>query len=128
MRPLREDVNNVYGDDDEYGEGEMPAWDTIAEGNPKLARALESAANTLSMSKGQTKENRAKIFKDLIANWHPDRHATTNLSDIATRVFQWLQVVKKWYMDEGDNVGSINMPLPDNPDDDNPGDLDTWRQ
>jgi len=126
MRPLREDVNAVYGDDDEYGEGEMPAWDTIAEGNPKLARALENAAGTLSMSKVQSKENRAKIFKDLLANWHPDRHATTNLSDIATKVFQWLQVVKNWYLEEGEELGSINMPLPDNPE--NPADIDTGRE
>lgn len=116
MRPNRANANDTYGDD-EYGAGEMPAWDSIAEGNPTLAKALANAANTLSMSKVQPLEVRQKLFKDLLANSHPDKHilSAPGLLDTATKVFQWLQTVKPWYLDENAEFGSVNMPLDDNP-------------
>lgn len=112
QRPLRENIQGY--EEDEYGEGEMPAWDVIAEGNPKLAAALESCANTLSLTRVQTMENREKIFKELVRQWHPDRHVGKTTADMATKVFQWLQVVKPWYMEENVSAGlpTDMAPLP----------------
>mmetsp|Transcript_79628 Transcript_79628/g.140919 ORF Transcript_79628/g.140919 Transcript_79628/m.140919 type:complete len:950 (-) Transcript_79628:145-2994(-) len=112
QRPKRENIHTY--EEDEYGEGEMPAWDVIAEGNPALAQALESCANTLSLTRVQTKENREKILKELIRQWHPDRHSGQATQANATKVFQWLQVVKTWYMDDTNQPGMPTdmAPLP----------------
>jgi hypothetical protein len=116
-RPLRETLHNAYGDE-EYGEGEMPNWDVIAEGNPKLASYLHQVADTLSMTRCQKMDQRQKIFKGLQTEWHPDRHATSGDADNATKVFQWLQVVKKWYLEvnEGPDIEQQQLPGMDDPD------------
>eukprot|EP00435_Cladocopium_sp_Y103_P063369 s419_g25.t1 len=62
-RPLREDLNHTY-EDDSFGEGEMPRWDTVAQGDPDLALELQKVAEALSTSKEQSLKNRNKIFKD----------------------------------------------------------------
>lgn len=115
MRPSRETVNNTYEED--YGEGEMPSWDIISEGNPELAAALREVADTLTITRSQSGVNRQKILKTLITDWHPDRHTASGQEFIATKVFQWLQVVKDWYM-EVDPQGQTTeqQPLPDSPD------------
>jgi len=110
-RPLRETVNNVYAEWDANSD-EMPSWEMIAEGNPKLAKILQDVSETLSMTKSQTEENRIRIMKTLVTEWHPDRHFDTADKANATRVFQWLQGVKNWYMDAGGGVEGENMPLP----------------
>jgi len=114
-RPIRETVNSVYGDEDDWGEGEMPSWEVVSQGNPELAKALHDVADTLSITRGQTLENRTKVFKNLVTEWHPDRHASSGKGDIATKVFQWLQVVKQWYMDS-QAPELVQQPLPDDPD------------
>jgi len=119
-RPLRETVNSPYGDDDDYGEGEMPSWEVISQGNPALAEALHSVADTLSMTKAQSQSNRQKIFKGLITDWHPDRHAALGDVEIATKVFQWLQVVKSWYLQESTGPEMEQQPLPGYDDPDRP--------
>merc|ERR1712032_208817 len=87
----------------------------MGEGNPKLAKILQDVAETLSMTKGQTEENRTKIMKSLVTEWHPDRHIDETDQANATRVFQWLQSVKGWYMDAEGRVDGENMPLPQHP-------------
>jgi len=119
-RPLRETLHNAYGGaaEDEWGEGEMPSWDTLVQGNPELAASLKDVADTLSMTRSQSVSNKTKIFKNLQTEWHPDRHqGQPGEAEMATKVFQWLQVVKAWYMDsEGPAELSNQQPLPDNPD------------
>ncbi|CAK8988846.1 unnamed protein product [Durusdinium trenchii] len=106
-RPLRETLNHTY-EEDSFGEGEMPRWDTVAQGDPELALELQKVADALSTSKGQSLRNRNKIFKALITDWHPDRAQN---SYRATRVFQWLQVVKPWYLEEKEAVAGELPPL-----------------
>merc|ERR1719330_2005737 len=115
MRPCRETVNNVF--DDSYGPGEMPNWDVLSEGNPELAAALREVADTLSITRTQALSNRSKIMKTLVADWHPDRHTSSGQQVIATKVFQWLQVVKEWYLEDDPSSGTASeqQPLPDNP-------------
>jgi len=116
MRPLRETVNNIYGDDVE--EDQMPSWEVISQGNPALATALREVAEALSMTKGQAMVNRTKLFKNLVTDWHPDRHTSSGDAAVATKVFQWLQVVKPWYLEESAEPASDSQPLPgfDDPD------------
>eukprot|EP00434_Breviolum_minutum_P015854 symbB.v1.2.013968.t1/scaffold1004.1/size147139/3 len=107
-RPLRETLNHTY-EEDSFGEGEMPRWDTVAQGDPDLALELQKVADALSTSKEQSLKNRTKIFKAFITDWHPDR-APKNGVHIATKVFQWLQVVKPWYLEEQDGAMTGEMP------------------
>jgi len=111
MRPLRETINNMYGAD-EIGVNEMPSWEVVSAGDPKLATALREVADTLSITKSQALTNRNKIFKSLVTDWHPDRHTSTGESAIATKVFQWLQVVKPWYFEASDEPETDQQPLP----------------
>eukprot|EP00913_Durusdinium_trenchii_P002032 g1878.t1 len=106
-RPLRETLNHTY-EEDSFGEGEMPRWDTVAQGDPELALELQKVADALSTSKGQSLRNRNKIFKALITDWHPDRAQN---SYRATRVFQWLQVVKPWPWASQRVHASIRQPF-----------------
>jgi len=115
MRPLRETVNNLYGDLD--SEEDMPSWEVVSMGDPKLAAQLREVADTLSITKTQSLANRTKLFKALAADWHPDRHASSGDAAAATKVFQWLQVVKPWYLEGGAEFPADQQPLPvDNPD------------
>jgi len=109
-RPLRETLNQKFEEDD-FGAGEMPRWDTVAQGDPDLALELQKVAETLSTTKSQSLVNRGKVFKALIADWHPDRHESSGNSHIATKVFQWLQVVKSWYLEEKSSFSSEQQPL-----------------
>jgi len=113
MRPSRETVNNAY--DDDYGEGEMPSWDLIYENNPALAAALREVADTLTITRSQSIANRQKIIKSLVTEWHPDRHTSSGQEGIATKVFQWLQVVKNWYLEADPEPIGDQQPLPDDP-------------
>lgn len=110
-RPLRETLNHTF-EEDSFGAGEMPRWDTVAQGDPDLALELSKVAETLSMTKSQTAQHRGRIFKGLITDWHPDRHAASGNSHIATKIFQWLQVVKSWYLEEQVDVAGEQQPLP----------------
>lgn len=105
-RPLREDMNHTY-EDDSFGEGEMPRWDTVAQGDPELALELQKVAEALSTSKEQSLKNRNKIFKALVMDWHPDRAKDPELS---TKVFQWLQVVRPWYLEEKEEPAVVELP------------------
>lgn len=117
-RPQRATVNHLYGDEDDYGEGEMPSWEVVSQGNPRLAEELTKVADALSRTRSQSKENRARLFKALIADWHPDKHTSTGQAEIATKVFQWLQVVKTWYLEAEPGAAGNQQELPglDNPD------------
>merc|ERR1712000_318272 len=77
--------------------------ETLAAGNPKLAAALQSVAEALNASRAQPLEARNRFFRNLAAEWHPDKHAASpdDSEAVATKVFQWLQVVKPWYLDGG---------------------------
>jgi len=119
-RPQREIATPVYGDDD-YGEGEMPSWEVISQGNPALAEALHHVADTLSVTKSQSLAHRQRLFKGLVTDWHPDRHAASGDMEVATKVFQWLQVVKAWYLQEGTaGPEPEQQPLPGYDDPDRP--------
>mmetsp|Transcript_70108 Transcript_70108/g.216814 ORF Transcript_70108/g.216814 Transcript_70108/m.216814 type:complete len:731 (-) Transcript_70108:71-2263(-) len=118
-RPHRETATPVY-DEEDYGEGEMPNWEVISQGNPALAEALHHVADTLSMTKSQSQAHRQKLFRGLLADWHPDRHAASGDVEIATKVFQWLQVVKTWYLQESTGPESEQQPLPGYDDPDRP--------
>ncbi|CAE8589291.1 unnamed protein product [Polarella glacialis] len=68
----------------------------------------------LSSTKMQLAQNRVKIFKALVTDWHPDRHASAGKERVATKVFQWLQVVKSWYLEESSaSSEGHQQPLPD---------------
>lgn len=110
MRPLRETVNNIYGD--EADEDHMPSWEIISQGNPALATALREVAEALSITKGQSLVSRTKLFKNLVTDWHPDRHTSSGDATVATKVFQWLQVVKPWYLEASTEPASDSQPLP----------------
>uniref|UniRef100_A0A7S1WYD6 J domain-containing protein n=1 Tax=Alexandrium catenella TaxID=2925 RepID=A0A7S1WYD6_ALECA len=118
-RPIRETAHPVY-DEDDYGEGEMPSWEVISQGNPALAEALHHVADTLSMTKSQSLAHRQKILKGLVTDWHPDRHTASGDQEIATKVFQWLQVVKTWYLQESTGPEMEQQPLPGYDDPDRP--------
>ncbi|CAJ1390767.1 unnamed protein product [Effrenium voratum] len=60
--------------------------------------SAEIVAEALSGSKGRQLKDRTKIFKALITEWHPDRAGSN--AHVATKVFQWLQVVKAWYLED----------------------------
>eukprot|EP00930_Biecheleria_cincta_P028311 TRINITY_DN19745_c0_g2_i1.p1 TRINITY_DN19745_c0_g2~~TRINITY_DN19745_c0_g2_i1.p1 ORF type:complete len:890 (-),score=213.80 TRINITY_DN19745_c0_g2_i1:44-2686(-) len=112
-RPLRETVNHQYNAEDDFGAGEMPRWDVVAEGNPALAEKLKEVAETLSNTKAQSAKYRARVFKTLVTEWHPDRHTATPEGDgqeLATKIFQWLQAVKSWYLEEDREAGDDGRP------------------
>jgi len=112
-RPLRESLNRLYDDLDVGNLHQMPDWENIArDGNPELAKALRDAAATLVATRTQSEEHRTRVFRGLLSEWHPDRHAADvgnnaggddswraacTRQQIATRVFQWLQAAKLWY-------------------------------
>merc|ERR1712194_674931 len=77
---------------------------------------LRSVAETLGATRGHPLDSRTKIFRSLAAEWHPDRHTSTGQEEIATKVFQWLQVVKSWFLETGSSVQVEQQPLPDDPD------------
>merc|ERR1712136_599153 len=89
---------------------EMPIWEKISL-DPEVAAVLQSVADTLTATKGQTAENRAKVFRNLVTDWHPDRHVAKSVGT-ATKVFQWLQEVKSWYLDSA-RQELENQPLQD---------------
>lgn len=120
-RPLRETVNQQYSaEDDLDAAGKMPSWNAVAEGNPALAEKLKEVADTLSSTKAQSAKYRARVFKTLVTEWHPDRHTAGpegDAQELATKIFQWLQAVKPWYLEEGRDAGDDGQPeqrpLPD---------------
>lgn len=115
-RPLRHDPANMTYKDDQWGEDAMPSWELVSKGKPALAEVLHKVAETLSSTRALSSSSRAKIFKDLAREWHPDRHRGGAAAETATNVFQWLQAVKSWYMEASFQVEKSQPELPDDPD------------
>lgn len=91
----------------------MPSWEAISADSPALAQALREIADALSATKEQSLPSKMKLFKNLLTDWHPDRRQRGGEEvDFATKVFQWLQVVKAWYFDAGGGEVDDARPLP----------------
>ena len=58
--------------------------------------------STLRMTHGKDAATKGIIYKDLVKQWHPDKHSPA-MKKIATRVFQLIQSRKNWYLDNSSN-------------------------
>jgi len=85
----------------------MPKFDDVDD--PELFKALQMICNNLSRSRSQDMKAREGVFKTLITDWHPDKNRSK--VELATKVFQWLQKARAWYMQEGSDVVSDNAPI-----------------
>jgi len=144
-RPMRE---QLFGRQDEES-SKTPDFEALVAGIDSAMRAqLRELADALTATKDQPLARRAKLFKSLLTEWHPDRHAAAVESSdsdndkippdqpgstvesgavegeqqqmkqnksTATKIFQWLQLVKSWYLEEEEDSGlwtDVNPELP----------------
>lgn len=120
-RPVREDEEEgAEVAEDAEVESEMPPLPTSSD--PRIVSQIRAVSETLKASRRQPAEARARIFRSLAAEWHPDKHRPEKGgADHATRIFQWLQSAKEWYLEaekdrEAENQALVDLPdMPDRP-------------
>lgn len=117
-RPARGDAEDGEEEESAEAESEMPSLPTS--NNPRLVSQIRAVAETLRASRRQPAEARARIFRSLAAEWHPDKQRPEKGgTELATRIFQWLQSAKAWYLEadvDGEVENQALADLPDTPD------------
>lgn len=116
-RPIRAstDDNRYFDGHEEEQDWSMPPWEGISGGCERLAATLRDIADTLNVVRKQPLANRTKFLKTLMAEWHPDRRSVHGELELPTKVFQWLQLMKPWFLgaQSRDENKSGRQPLPD---------------
>lgn len=73
----------------------------LGEGD-EVARITKELADAFKKKKSDSLEARKKDFKFLLLRWHPDKNA--DQLQLATKIFQYIQGQKEWYLDEKETV------------------------
>lgn len=118
-RPDRgEEEEEAEEAEDAKAESQMPPLPSSSD--PRVLSQIRAVAETLRASRRQPPEARARIFRSVAAEWHPDKHRPEKGgAEHATRIFQWLQSAKEWYLEaevEGEAENQALADLPDMPD------------
>lgn len=80
----------------------IPLRKSKTEGAESLSIEELDVMSTLRMTHGKDAATKGIIYKDLVKQWHPDKHPP-EMKKIATKVFQLIQSRKDWYLTNSSN-------------------------